>query len=575
MFRDEGGARSMKNISFTQVAITMLLGSALLAVSDSPGSDPSRGVVGESVIKPGPANQPVIGLALKAASPGSVIRLQKGIYREIVTIDKPVTLIGEEGTIIDPSEPFPAKWAPAASFGNGVYRAAVSGPPACLIIDGKILARVNPEREETTGEGPWNWKRLLATGPPRTGFRYIRGVWLYVKEQKSIFIHLENDTDPSQHKWSVVWDQEPIVTIRNTRDASIRGLTLAHGYDGAVITGDCLRCSVSGSIVGPWEMNGIMIREGATESLVEKNEIFRGSYEDLAPVTVSNPNSGLTISRDWYEVWQVHKLAGFWDRVGISITLSGPKNCIRANLIHDVFDGINLGEGEIESLDAPVADPGHDRDAEISENTIERTGDSGIEVGGPAVNVRIHHNLLRQSHGSLRYKLPRLGPVFIYRNIIVNGSPFDIWYSMDDSPAEGYVYHNTVVGGQVGLEYHGWRKHHNIGAPHWHYLNNLIVARRGFFVSRDHAIPVNFTADYNVVVGGGAPYPNDNTKDSHSRYVDEVKLAPGFPPKPLPGSPATDAGLDLSSYFHGKPLPSCEPGYFRGKAPDAGAIEIE
>lgn len=72
-----------------------------------------------------------------------------------------------------------------------------------------------------------------------------------------------------------------------------------------------------------------------------------------------------------------------------------------------------MGEGEIESLDAQVADPEHDRDAEISENVIERTGDSGIEVGGPSVVVKIHHNTLRKSHGGLRFKLPRIGPVFI------------------------------------------------------------------------------------------------------------------------------------------------------------------
>ncbi len=37
-------------------------------------------------------------------------------------------------------------------------------------------------------------------------------------------------------------------------------------------------------------------------------------------------------------------------------------------------------------------------------------------------------------------------------------------------------------------------------------------------------------------------------------------------------------GAEISEntiYFHGKPLPGCEPGYFKGKAPDAGAIEIE
>ncbi len=88
-------------------------------------------------------------------------------------------------------------------------------------------------------------------------------------------------------------------------------------------------------------------------------------------------------------------------------------------------------------------------------------------------------------------------------------------------------------------------------------------------------MPVNFTADYNLVVGGGQPYPDDATKDRHSRYLDSLPLAPGFPPKPLPGSPAIDAGLDLSTYRNGKPLPGCEPGYFKGKAPDIGAHEIE
>jgi hypothetical protein len=564
----------------TQVIAVMVLASVSIVSEErsryaSPGARPESATPREIVLNPSPTGQPVIGPALNAALPGSVIHLQRGVYHEIVTISKPVSLVGEEGAVIDASEPFRAKWEPVGSFGGGVYRARVDRAPASLIINGKILAHVNPEREETIGEGRWNWKRLLSSGPPRTGFRFIRGVWLYRSDEKAIFVHLENDVDPSVRNWSVVWSQEPIVTLRNTRDASARQLTLAYGYHGIAITENCLRCSVTGSKIGPWEMNGVMVRNGAAESLVERNEIFRGSYEDLTPVTISEPGSGLSISRDWYEVWQVHKLAGFWDRVGISVTLSGHGNRIHANRIHDVFDGIDLGEGEIESLDAPVADPGHDEGTEIWENDIERTGDSGIEVGGPAVNVKIHHNILRQSHGNLRYKLPRMGPIFIYRNVLIDGSPYDIWYSMDDSPAEGYVYHNTVVGGQVGLAYHGWRKHHNIGAPRWHYLNNLIMAKRGFFETRDPAIPINFTVDYNVVMGGGRPYPCDPTKDSHSRYVDEIKMAPGFPPMPLPGSPAIDAGLDLSTYFHGKPLPGCAPGYFKGKAPDAGAYEIE
>ena len=64
------------------------------------------------------------------------------------------------------------------------------------------------------------------------------------------------------------------------------------------------------------------------------------------------------------------------------------------------------------------------------------------------------------------------------------------------------------------------------------------------------------------------PYPDDPDRDRHSRYVEDVPMEPGFP-RGLGPAAAVDAGLDLSTYFHGKPLPGCEPGYFRGKAPDA------
>ena len=531
---------------------------------------------GEIVLGPSATGQPVIQPAVNAAHAGSVIRLRTGLYRDTVTIAKPLSIIGEEGTIIDPSEPFRARWETAPAYGAGIYRATVDGAPASLFIDGKVLAQVDSQRKDTANEGPWYWKGLLATGTPRTGFRYVRGIWLYRRDENAIFVHLENDADPSKHNWSVIWSKGPVVSLQSTHDASLRGVTLAHGYNGAAITDGCLRCSIIQCKIGPWDQNGVMVRNGAAESLVEENEIFRDSYEDLTPVTVAQPDGTQSVSRDWYEVWEIHKLAGFYDRVGISITLSGSNNRLHANRIHDVFDGIDLGEGEIETLDAPLPDPTHDRGAEIWDNVIERTGDSGIEVGGPAVDVRIHHNVLRRTHGGVRYKLPRVGPVFIYRNVLMDGSPFDIWYSMDDSPAEGYVYHNTVVGGgRAGLAYGGWEHHHDIGAPHWHYVNNLFITPRGFFESRDKRVPVNFIADYNVVVGGGRPYPNDPDKDGHSRYVDEIKMSPGFPPKPLHGSPAIDAVLDLSTYFHGKPLPGCQPGYFKGKAPDAGAYEIE
>jgi hypothetical protein len=158
--------------------------------------------------------------------------------------------------------------------------------------------------------------------------------------------------------------------------------------------------------------------------------------------------------------------------------------------------------------------------------------------------------------------------------VLIDGSPFNIWYSMDASPAEGYVYHNTIIGGQSAMAY-GLSGALEFAAPNWHYVNNLVITPRGFFSRGRGGAPADFTADYNTVVGDHKPYPDNPARDSHSRYVEAVPMAPGFPPRPLPGSAAIDAGLDLSKYFHGKPLPGCTPGYFQGKAPDAGAFEVQ
>jgi hypothetical protein len=381
----------------------------------------------------------------------------------------------------------------------------------------------------------------------------------------AIYLHLQNDADPAPRQWSAIWTREPIIAFRKATDASVSGLTLAHGYHGVSLTDGSRRCSVSRCVIGPWDKTGVNVQSGAAECRVERNELFRGAFEDWTPVDDS---------RERYEVWQLHKIAGYYDRIGVSLEGCGAGNRIHANHIYETFDGITLGDSDVESLDIPLTRPFDGRDTEIWENVIERTRDSGIELGAGCVNVRVHHNVLRKTHGGLRYKLPRIGPVFIYRNVLIDGTPFNIWYSMDDSPAEGYVYHNTIVGGEAGLIYSSFNKPHGIGAPRWHYLNNLVIAKRGFVQEWTKGVPVNFTADYNLVVGGGKPYPDDPARDSHSRYLNSLPLAPGFPPKPLPGSPAVDAGLDLSTYWRGKPLPGCESGAFQGKGPDIGAYEV-
>ncbi len=518
-------------------------------------------------VSPSASGEPVLRQAISQARPGDVIRVRKGVYRETVAITKPISLVGEPGAVLDPSQPISPDWKPAPEWGKGVYRAQMERHPRVLCVDGKLIAELNPNNPGAAPESErgWYWRKVLAEGGPRTGFEYLRAVWVYREDERAMYVHLAEDADPRTLPWSASWEREAVVTFREVTGASVSNLGLAHGYRGALFGQGARGCALRDCTIGPWDAEGVYLISGASENLVEHNEITRGAYEDWVPYDDS---------RELYEIWQVHKEAGFWDRVGIDMVRAGAGNKIHANHVYETFDGIDIGDSDTEKLSIPLHDPNDGRDTEIWENVIERTRDSGMELGVGCINVKVHHNVLRQTHGGLRYKLPRIGPVFIYRNVLIDSVPYNIWYSMDSSPAEGYVYHNTIVGGKAALAWQ-LRRNTTIGTPNWHYLNNLVIGTKGFFEPWKGDLPLNFTTDYNVVVGGGRPFPDDPTKDSHSRYVEVVPLAPGFPPKPLSGSAAADAGLDLSTYYHGKPLPGCEPGYFKGRAPDAGAYEVE
>ncbi|MDO8542379.1 MAG: right-handed parallel beta-helix repeat-containing protein [Opitutaceae bacterium] len=518
----------------------------------------------ELTVAPGRAGEPVLSVAVAAAQPGDTVRVTKGVYREAITLAKSITIVGEPGATLDPSERLQLPWRQVADIGAGVYRAATDRKPATLFLGGRVLAELDERRAGAAGQ--WFWKTLLAEGPPLSGFTYIRALWIYRSDEKAVYLRVENNADPATLPLTAVWTRGAIVTFDAATNASIRGLTLAHGFSGVSFAKGSRACTVSECTIGPWDKVGVDVGSGAAGCLVERNEIFRGAHEEWAPIEPVKPR---------YEVWQVHKKVGFYDRIGVSVVRAGAGNRIHANHVFETFDGINVGDSSVESLDKPLRSADDGRDTEIWDNVIERTRDSGIELGAGCINVRVHHNVLRQTHGGLRFKLPRIGPVFIYRNVLLDGAPFNIWYSMDDSPAEGYVYHNTIIGGSPALVYSSFETPHHIGAPQWHYLNNLVIGRQGFFRNWRVQAPVNFTADYNVVVGGNKPYPDDPAKDHHSRYVNDVPLADGFPPRPQLDSAAVDAGLDLSTYFHGKPLPGCEPGYFRGAAPDAGAYEVK
>lgn len=484
----------------------------------------------EIIVKPD-ASDEAIAKAMAAANAGDTLVLAPGIYRERVSIDKQLTLRGEAGAILDGATPLKAEWSPAEGL-DKVFVTEAKNRPEGLLVDGKFIAEIRYDRAQKSGD--WHWQTLLAKGPPLGGFKHIRALWMYHPKEKNIYVRLEDGAAPDKAALSAVMSGKPLIEIA-AADVVVEGLALRGGAEAITLTEGAKDCIIRRCKVTSYEGSGVMIRSGASKCTVEDCDITRGAFEEWRPKSENR--------RENYEIWRIHKDVGKNDRVGIEIIHAGANNRILRNHLDRVFDGICVGDSSAESLDKPLPDPNHGRGTEISENVIENTRDSGIELGVGCIDVNVHHNTLRHTHGGLRFKLPRIGPVFIHHNHLIDGTPFNIWFSMDSSPAEGYIYHNTIKGGDdAAVVYSSFNARRDFATPKWQFLNNLALqVKDGFFNQRKGTPPRDFTESHNVTT--------DDAKD------------------------AVDAGMDLSTYLKGRPLPGCEPGYFKGKAPDAGADE--
>ncbi|MBL9115774.1 MAG: right-handed parallel beta-helix repeat-containing protein [Verrucomicrobiaceae bacterium] len=469
--------------------------------------------------------------AVAKAKTGDTLHLGPGIYRERLRIDKSISIRGASGTIIDGAMPLAGEWTQVEDLSR-VFVMDLERKPNGLLVDGKFIASIRYDR--ALEKGDWHWQTLFAKGTPLSGFEQICALWMYHPKEKRIYLRLESGAAPNPAKVTVVLSSDALIAV-GAKGVEIEGITFRGGRDAIRLGEGASECVVRKCMIMSFEDTGILITGGASRCTVEDCRITRGALEEWRPTNDKR--------RENYEIWRIHKDVGNYDRVGINLIRAGEDNRIVRNHLDRTFDGICIGDSSAESLDKALPDPNHGRGTEIAENVIENTRDSGIELGVGCIQVNVHHNILRHTHGGLRFKLPRIGPVFIHHNHLVDGTPFNIWFSMDASPAEGFVYHNTIEGGDdAALLYSSFNARRDFATPRWHFLNNLVLnVRDGFFAQNKNTPARDFTETHNVV-----------TNDAKT---------------------AVDAGVDLSTYFHGKALPGCENGYFKGSAPDAGVSE--
>lgn len=513
--------------------------------------------------------QSVIAEAIEAASPGDTIRLLSGVFRESVVINKPLKLVGSEGAILDPSQEIPGSWEPATEIGERVWKLKAPRKPEALFFNGRTVAEVVKKR--SMDQGSWNWKTLLSEGLPQSGFSLIKGLFVYDPESSYVYAKIESP-DHTRGRWRWLDQENAALTFSRVDGASVQGLQIAGSVVAVKFGKGAANCTVRDCTISGYESTGILITDNADSCLVLSNNITRGSLESYA-----SSYSGIDVNqKPDYEIWKLHKERGNYDSVGVNLHRSGINNRVISNQLLLNFDGIDIGDYAVQfTLKDPLLYPNQCRGTEVAWNKIEHTKDSGMELGAGAIDVRIHHNLILRSHGGLRLKIPRIGPVYIYQNRFEECRRMNFWFSMDSSPAKGYFYHNTVVGYNTATAYWGFGKDDPAGpmAPNWYLINNLFITTNGLFSSMSKNNPVpDFKFWNNLVVGPSAKWEGNPENEKGSKFLGQISQ--GKSGQPDAADPLLFFGMNLTLFLEGAPLPGCEPGSYSGKNPPVGAFDL-
>jgi len=503
-----------------------------------------------------------IQAALDRAQPGDVVWLRPGVHRERVKMARggkhgqPVTLAGEPGAILDGSDAVTLDWQPAPDIAPGVWRAKVPGPVYTLTCDGKIVTILREERVKPDRTDAWAWPKLFRDGVGPSKFAGVKALALYLDKPKELLIRFDGDRDPRPMSFTVA-PREPIVRIAGANRCVVRGLTLRNASYGVLIE-DSVGSVVEDCRIGPADY-GVWLAPGSDRCAVRFCEISMDPYSGADP----------KLPGAW-DNWQAHKTGGHYDRYGVQIrnTIGGHE--IHDNDIHDHWDGIE-----------DHGNPGENRGLRIHHNRIHNVSDDGLEPNGAEEDCHWYANTVSKSICGFRIKAPTKGPLYAHRNLFwSNSEDFRNYGEVELRPAEVYVYHNTCTSRAAITS----NKVYGIGTPRYVYANNLFWCAQWWSNSAGGtSVEPNWTGDYNTYIRREERVAWDEGKalaaklglDAHSTWATGE---PGFRDAAANDysltatSPALGRGGDVAK-IAGRPLPGCEPGYYQGVAPAAGALQ--
>ncbi len=558
-------------------------------------------------------------------------------FRRSGSKNAPITFAGSRGpqgeylTIIEPTGAVLNKWVPAPEIASGVWKTPLAKRPNLVLMDGSMIAYINrltmelPRRKEMPPElneillwdqfGP-KCQRLSGVDLLRMPAD-IKVKHQYFRTRKEFFwpvichilsgwkdgwlyVRFADKGRPQDHTFTATYGDGLVlnnVSHLQFRDLHVRGSRVQFR-----LTGKSSHNLIENCLL----MHGgvrIQIEGGVTDTTI-KNCILTAGFirNDLFQLRSANDMRGGLL----YLIFKY--IIGTASSDDIGVRTFGKNTKILDNIILQGLIGISTNG------------PG----VEAAENVVREMSSVGILTVSGTVGT-FHHNIitncgipLRVHH--LRHKNARREE-YHYNNLFVQarhgGSQVYVhstsfyktddavnfekrinkrnrpeYYYKDNPPApvdagKIHIYHNTFWGGadrapHVDLAY--LQRRFRMPMPFFVVNNIYKDCYRLHSASHELTGPnllYTFAGDVPAAERRDPAVPKVNkvVPASQTEKLWNKKDIPGLPDVTLAaGSPALEAGVDVSRPFtvRGKnypALPGFKPGYFKGKAPAAGALQ--
>lgn len=586
---------------------------------------------------PGSAVEPLatINAAAKRAAAGDTVKIAPGIYREQIVFRKsgkancPITFIGSRGkngeflTIVEAPGKIVDNWLPAPEIAPGVWKAKLSKRPDLVMMNGRMIALIN---SRTMVLARWKqlpglideamlWSRFgadcrrlpgfdLLSLPPeilvkhqyfgkrKERFWEVLGNVLAGWDNGVLYLRFVDGDVPQKHKFNASNGEGFILHGSHLvfKDLQLRGSRRQFRIRGKSSYNTIDSCFL--------KHGGARVRidKGAAYTTV-KNSILTAGFirSDLFQLRSAGDMRGGLL----YLIFKYIIGSASSDDIGVHD--NGDNTVISGNFIMQGLIGINA----------------NGRDCEVKDNVVREMSSVGICTFA-SVSGRFHDNLVMNCGIPLRIHDLRGAHAkreeFHYRNLFVqarrDGSQIYVhceshrWgpdmvnfekgtnrYLKNPpapvDPGKIWIYHNTFWGGDdwspaFTVRYLAAR--FRMPMP-FVFINNVVKWSNRLDGRSQTLFDGNLLYTFNAGARRGKlsdpaiPRRNKAIGFKESKNLWNSADLSGLPDVTLAGnSPARNCAIDVSKTFtvngaEFPALPGFSPGYFKGKAPDAGAFQ--